>query len=82
MRSALFTNERTTVTLSHFQWPPCVLQTKPVLLHFEHVNLPKMPEARPPLQAWQSCSGRWHFVHFMSSPIRVQTLGSANLPTR
>lgn len=55
-----------------------MLQTKPVLLHFEHVNLPKTPEARPPLQAWQSCSGRWHFVHFMSAPIRVQTLRSAS----
>ena len=39
---------------SYFQWPPCSAQTLPVLLHLLQVSLPNIPDARPPLQAWQS----------------------------
>lgn len=54
---------------SHFQWPPCVLQTSPVLLHLLQVRL-----LRPPLHPWQSCRGAWHLVHFMLAIPFVVTL--------
>ncbi len=54
-----------TVDFAYFQWPPCSPHTDPVLLHVLQVNLPPMPLARPPLHAWQSCTGREHFRHFM-----------------
>jgi hypothetical protein len=38
----------------YFQNPSCWLQTSPVLLQVLQVNFPKIPLARPPLQAWQS----------------------------
>ena len=46
--------------MDYFQWPPCSLQTEPVLLHVRQVSFPTMPVARPPLQAWQSCTGLEH----------------------
>jgi len=41
-----------------------------VLLHFEQVSFPNIPEARPPLQAGQSWSGRWHFAQVMVNTFR------------
>jgi hypothetical protein len=55
---------------AYFQWPPCWLQTRPVLLHLLHPSLPPSPLARPPLHPWQSCSRRWHLRHSMvNSPL-------------
>lgn len=49
---------------AYFQWPPCSLQTDPVLLHLLQVSLPAIGLlVRPPLHAEQSCTGLLHFRH-------------------